>query len=77
MRAVWHDDTEDTIVINQPTMKDNVLKYENNLSDGKYDVAVDVGASFASRREKPCQTCSRCCLLRLILSCKRSFRPRL
>ena len=52
MRAVWHDDTEDAIVINQPTMKDNVLKYENNLSDGKYDVAVDVGASFASRREK-------------------------
>jgi hypothetical protein len=52
MRAVWHDDTEDTIVINQPTMKDNVLKYENNLSDGRYDVAVDVGASFASRREK-------------------------
>lgn len=53
MRAVWHDDTEDRIVINQPAMDDdNALTYENNLSEGKYDVTVDVGASFASRREK-------------------------
>lgn len=52
MRALWHDDTEDTITINQPVMKDSAMVYENNLSDGKYEVTVDVGASFASRREK-------------------------
>ena len=52
MRAAWDDDTEDTITLNQPNMKDGALVYENDLSSGKYDVTVDVGASFASRREK-------------------------
>lgn len=52
MRAVWHDDTEDTIKINEPTTQDGAMVYKNNLSSGRYDVAVDVGASFASSREK-------------------------
>lgn len=52
MQAVYEDGTQEPITLMRPIMKDGVQDYENNVSAGKYDATVDVGASFNSRKDK-------------------------
>lgn len=51
MKAVGVDGGESDIEIMKPVMKEGVVSYENNLAGGRYDVVVDVGPSFTTRRD--------------------------
>lgn len=51
IRALGQDGTQSMVQVNQPIMQgDTVMNYD--LTVGKYDVAVDVGPSFTTRREE-------------------------
>lgn len=52
MQAVYEDGTQEPITLIKPTMRDGEQVYDNDLSSGKYDVTVDVGAAFNSRKDK-------------------------
>lgn len=52
MAGVKHDDTDSTVIINKPTIKDGQLAYENDMQGGKYKVVVDIGEAFATQRDK-------------------------
>jgi len=51
MQTIGHDGAQSTVVINQPSMKDGVPIYENDMVGSKWDVTVDVAPSFTSRRD--------------------------
>lgn len=51
IRVLGQDGTQDMVKVNQPIPQgDTVMNYD--LTVGKYDVAVDVGPSFTTRREE-------------------------
>lgn len=53
MRTIGKDDTESQAILKQPAVDKQGSQYiENDLSEGTYDVAVDVGPGFASKRDK-------------------------
>lgn len=51
MKSVAADGGESDIEIMKPVMNDGVMAYENNLAEGRYDLVVDVGPSFTTRRD--------------------------
>lgn len=53
MKSVNEQGESDFITLNKPTIDPDTLaeKLENDLSDGRYDVWVDVGPSFSSRKD--------------------------
>lgn len=52
MKTVATDGGESEIEIMRPIMVDGgVAAYENNLAEGRYDLVVDVGPSFTTRRD--------------------------
>lgn len=56
MRTVSIDGQEDFVELNRPIQgKDGGVEYENDLTQGKYGVWVDVGPSFANRRDATIQ----------------------
>ncbi len=57
MRTVSVDGEEDFVELNRPVQgKDGGVEYENDLTKGNYGVWVDVGPSFANRRDSTIQT---------------------
>lgn len=53
MRTIAKDDTESQAILKQPAMDKQGNKFiKNDFSLGRYDVAVDVGPAFASKRDK-------------------------
>jgi hypothetical protein len=52
MSGVGHDDTDNKVIINKPTIKDGALAYENDMQGGKYKVTVDIGEAFSTQRDK-------------------------
>lgn len=52
MTGLTHDDQDKQIVINKPIIEDGRLAYENDLQNGRYRVAVDVGEAFTVQRDK-------------------------
>ncbi len=52
MTGISHDDQEQQITINKPTVKEGQLAYENDIQKGNYQVTVDVGEAFATQRDK-------------------------
>lgn len=53
MRTIAKDDSEGQAIIKQPAVDKQGQNYiKNDLSVGRYDVAVDVGPGFASKRDK-------------------------
>lgn len=53
MRTLNRDGTEDQVVLKQQTTDDSGVKtVANDLASGRYDVIVDVGPSFVSKRDK-------------------------
>lgn len=56
MRTISVDGQEDFVELNRPIQgKDGEVAYENDLTQGKYGVWVDVGPSFANRRDATIQ----------------------
>ena len=51
MRSIGTDETQETIELKQPSMEDGVPILKNDLQKGKFDVVVDVGASYTTRRD--------------------------
>lgn len=51
MRTVSEDGQQSSAYINQPTMKDGIPAYKNDVVGSKFDVTVDVAPSFTSRRD--------------------------
>lgn len=51
MRSIGADDSQETIILKQPYMEDGVPTLKNDLQKGKFDVVVDVGASYTTRRD--------------------------
>lgn len=57
MRTISVDGQEDFAELNRPVQgKDDAIEYENDISKGKYGVWVDVGPSFANRRDSTIQS---------------------
>lgn len=52
MAGLSHDDTETTVTINKPIMRDGKLVYQNDMQGGRYKVVVDVGEAFTTQRDK-------------------------
>lgn len=53
MRTMNRDGTEDQVVLKQRATDDNgKVVTKNDLADGRYDVIVDVGPSFVTKRDK-------------------------
>lgn len=52
MIGVGHDDSDNRIVINKPTIINGATAYENDLQNGRYKVSVDIGEAFATQRDK-------------------------
>lgn len=51
MLTIGENGEQSTTIINQPSMKDGVPIYANDLVGSKFDVTVDVAPSFTSRRD--------------------------
>lgn len=52
MKGVGEQGAAEAVVLNEPIMDDNgVQTFRNDLTSADFDVAVDVGPSFTSRRE--------------------------
>lgn len=52
MKGIGEQGAAEAVVLNQPIMDDNgVQTFRNDLTSADFDVAVDVGPSFTSRRE--------------------------
>ena len=57
MRTISVDGQEDFVELNRPVQaNDGGIEYENDLSKGKMGVWVDVGPSFANRRDSTVQS---------------------
>lgn len=52
LTGLTHDDQDEPIVINKPTVKDGQVAFENDMQNGKYKVSVDIGEAFATQRDK-------------------------
>lgn len=52
MAGVAHDGSDDTIIINKPTIKDGKTAFENDMQGGSYKVTVDIGEAFSTQRDK-------------------------
>lgn len=52
LTGLTHDDQDQEIVINKPTVKDGKFAYENDMQNGKYKVSVDIGEAFSTQRDK-------------------------
>lgn len=53
MRTMNRDGTEDQVVLKEQATDNNGQTYvKNDLADGRYDVIVDVGPSFVTKRDK-------------------------
>jgi len=56
MRTISVDGQEDFVELNRPIQgQDGEIQYENDLAEGKYGVWVDVGPSYANRRDATIQ----------------------
>jgi len=51
MKTVGVDGAEDEIELMKPVMDKDVVKKENDLTTGRFDVVTDVGPSFVTRRD--------------------------
>lgn len=57
MRTISVDGAEDFVELNRPIQgSDGGIEYENDLTEGRYGVWVDVGPSFANRRDSTIQS---------------------
>jgi hypothetical protein len=56
MKAIDQMDQVSSIELMKPIIDQETgeLAYENDLSKATFDVSVDVGPSFTSRRTQPC-----------------------
>lgn len=59
MRILKEDDTEESVIVNDTVTEAGVTKYQNDLTVGRYDLAVTVGPSATTRREAALQGLER------------------
>jgi hypothetical protein len=52
IRIIGEDDTEQEVMLNQPHMDRNGMQRMYALGTGRYDVAVDIGPSYATKRQE-------------------------
>jgi len=52
MKTVNRDGTEDEVTLKEPVTQDGQTVVTNDLTSGRYDVVVDVGPSFVTKRDK-------------------------
>ncbi len=52
VRIVKEDDTSEDVEINQLIVEEGIPKIFNDLTSGDYDVSVDIGPSYSTRRQE-------------------------
>lgn len=52
MTGLLSNDSDKSLVINRPIIKDGQFAYENDVQNGRYRVSVDIGEVFATQRDK-------------------------
>lgn len=52
MTGLLSNDSDKSLIINRPIIKDGQFAYENDVQNGRYRVSVDIGEVFATQRDK-------------------------
>lgn len=52
MTGLLPNDSDKSLIINRPVIKDGLFAYENDMQSGRYRVSVDIGEAFTTQRDK-------------------------